>query len=131
MINHFSRCLLALALFAAFSTAMSWQVVSYALFATGIATVALANVREDKRWTQGAGVCVVIPGVGLLGGPDPALLLIVPLAALAVAITDKLGRRDVRGAQSRRESSRREDPLANLCISLPSAVALLAFLALA
>jgi hypothetical protein len=131
MVNQFSRCLLAMAFFASVSAPLGWQVISYALFATGIAAIVLTDFAIEGRWKTGAGMCIALPGVGLLGGPNPALLMIIPVAAAAVFLAEHLTRMKTPGEGEPRESSkRRDDPLANLCVSLPSAVALLAFVAL-
>jgi hypothetical protein len=131
MVNHFSRCLLAMASFGAMSASLGWQVISYSLFATGIAAIVLTDFAIEGRWKRGAGVCIVLPGVGLLGGPNPALLTIIPVAAAAVFLTEHLNRvKTPEEGEPRESSKKRDDPLANLCVSLPSAVALLAFVAL-
>jgi hypothetical protein len=131
MVNHFSRCLLAMASFSAMSASLGWQVISYALFATGIAAIVLTDFAMEGRWKRGAGVCVVLPGAGLLGGPNPALLMIVPVAVAAVLLTEHLVPSKTPGeVKPQKRSERHDDPLANLCVSLPSAVALLAFVAL-
>jgi hypothetical protein len=131
MVNQFSRCLLAMAFFAAISAPLGWHVISYALFATGIAAIVLTDFAIEGRWKRGAGICVALPGAGLLGGPNPALLMIIPIAAAAVFLTEQLTFTKTLGDGEPRESpKRRDDPMANLCVSLPSAIALLAFVAL-
>jgi hypothetical protein len=113
------------------SAPLGWQVISYSLFATGIATIVLTDFAVEGRWERGVGVCIAFPGVGLLGGPNPALLMMIPVAAAAVFLTERLNQLKTPEEGEPRESmKKRDDPLANLCVSLPSAVALLAFVAL-
>jgi hypothetical protein len=120
-----------MASFGATSATLGWQVVSYALFATGIAAIVLTDFAMEGRWKRGAAVCVVLPGAGLLGGPNLALLMIVPVAVAAVLLTEHLApSKTPREIKPHESSEKRDDPLANLFVSLPSAVALLAFVAL-
>jgi len=116
---------------AGISASLGWQVISYPLFATGIAAIILTDFAAGSRWKSRVGMCIVLPGAGLLGGAHPALLMIVPIAAVAVFLSDRLALADnAKGSEPRVSPNRRDDPLTNLCVSLPSAVALLAFLAL-
>jgi len=120
-----------MASFAAMSASLGWQVISYTLFATGIATIILTDFAIEGRWKRGIGICIALPGTGLLNGPNPALLMIIPVAVAVVFFTGRLTHAKTPGEGEPRESlKKRDDPLANLCVSLPSAVALLAFLAL-
>ncbi len=131
MVNHLSRCLLAMAMFASVSCALTWRVVSYPLFATGIAAVVLTDFLRSKRRWASAGICIALPGAGLIGGPNPALALIIPIAFLAVLFSEWIVLGKSRRRPQSSESALRDDPLTNMCVALPSAVALLAFLALA
>jgi len=135
MANYLSRSLLAMAIFAAFSTALGWSVVSYSLFATGIATVVLTDhvkMKRPRRNRQTMGVIIAIPGLGMIGGPVPALVFILPIAAIGVFAADlpaRVGSRSKESAGKRWDV--RDDPLTNICVSLPSVVALLAIISLA
>ena len=130
MVNQFSRCLLAMAFFATTSVLLGWPVISYALFAAGIAAIVLTEFAAGKRWRSGVGICIALPGAGLLGGAHPALLMIIPVAVSAVFLSEHLAPAAKPRGSEANESGKRDDPLTNLCVSLPSAVALLAFLAL-
>lgn len=131
MVNQFSRCLLAMAFFTVTSVLLGWPVISYALFAAGIAAIVLTDFAAGGRWKSGVGICIALPGAGLLGGAHPALLMIIPVAVLAVFLSERLATpAKPKESEANEFLKNRDDPLTNLCVSLPSAVALLAFLAL-
>ena len=134
MVNHLSRSLLAMALFAALCSMAGQSAVSYPLFASGVAAIMLADFARtgDTRPLHRRArviVCLALPGIGLLGGIDFPLLLILPSAFTAVTLADSYIRRRRRPEQDN-QGGNDDDPLANLCISLPSAVVLIAVIAL-
>ena len=121
-----------MALFAAISAASSWQIVSYALFATGIAAIVMSDCARGLKMRTAVGICITLSGLGLLTGAHPALFLILPIGFAASLVTELFDHRESHNrVGNERKGKARDDPLTNLCVSLPSVVALLAFLALA
>ncbi len=137
MANAFSRSLLAMAVFSIFSFMLGWPVISYALFATGMVTVALTDMikrgrSRSRHQLVGVGVVFMLPCLGLAFGSNPSVLLMLPVAIIVVYAIEFLSSRGrSRNPHSGTTSSSTDDPLMNLLVSLPSAVVLLAFLALA
>lgn len=123
-----------MAVFASISLLIGWPTVSYSLFASGIAAVVLTDhvrARGIHESRQMVVLCIAFPCFGMLGGFTPALILIVPVAALAVVGTEFLVRARIKPNRSK-DSSRgsQDNPLTNLCVSLPSAIILTAIFAL-
>ncbi len=125
-----------MAVFSITSYLLGWPIITYALFVTGIAAVAFTDKakrgRLRSRYLVGVGIAFMLPSLGIALLTHPSVLLILPVAATVVSAVEFLSSRGRnRNPHSDTTSSSTDDPLVNLLVSLPSAVVLLAFLALA
>ena len=124
--------------FAGVSWAAKCRVVDYGLFCTGVVAIILADVTNrvgSKGTSRGKSAIafIVTACLGFVLAPHLSSLVIVFPAALgAVLITDSVTiRRKTGDAAGGFRKEAEEDPVADLVVSLPSAVALVAILTLA
>jgi len=60
-----------MAFFTVTSVLLGWPVISYALFAAGIAAIVLTDFAAGDRWKSGVGICIALPEPACSAGRIP------------------------------------------------------------
>ena len=135
MVNNFSLCLFAMAVYAIISFTIGWSVVSYPMFTTGIMSIVMMDLMKQRQVTInrkviGFGIIFAMLSLGIIIGPHPSLFLVVPISLTVVLSLTYIKCKKGKNSVEMKERFNKNNPLSNLIVSLPSVIILLSFLAL-